>query len=266
MTLSEVGALIQSTTGLDPKEIGSSAISNAIRRRLLVLGINELPAYENHLRRTAEELTELIEGVVSRETWLFRDIHPFQELARFAHDRYPDGSGMLKVLSVGCSTGEEAYSASMALVDSGFPRSRFQVDGVDLSYYAIERARKGSYREHSFREEEDSFRRRYFERRHGSWDLDAEIHASVGFSQGNILDSTLPCWKSPYDIILCRNLLGQFAPGPRQLALDNLCGWLADDGVVILGKNERIPELDGWFRPIGMSGTCSYGLAAASPA
>ena len=48
--------------------------------------------------------------------------------------------GVLSLLSLPCSTGEEPYSMAMALLDAGVPADRFRVDAVDISTRALAQA------------------------------------------------------------------------------------------------------------------------------
>ena len=111
----------------------------------------------------AVELQELIDTVAVPETWFFRDRGAFIALARIALDamvrRGP--TDVLRILSVPCSTGEEPYSIAMSLLDAGLSPQRFQVEAIDISHRAIERARAGVYRRNSFRGQDLLFRGRH---------------------------------------------------------------------------------------------------------
>jgi chemotaxis protein methyltransferase WspC len=77
-------------------------------------------AYWQHLTTTATERQALIDSLVVPETWFFREREAFAALARLGAKRLAAQPGeVLRVLSVPCSSGEEPYSAAMALLDAG---------------------------------------------------------------------------------------------------------------------------------------------------
>jgi chemotaxis protein methyltransferase WspC len=114
--------LLKQTMSLDAASIGSAAVERAVQERLSACQLADAQTYWERLSGSGTELQELIEAVVVPETWFFRDPASFVALARLARD---DGSrrktqGVLRLLSVPCSTGEEPYSMAMALLDAGF--------------------------------------------------------------------------------------------------------------------------------------------------
>ena len=135
MGLAALENLLKVSMGLNAASIGSAAIARAVQGRLSACKVGDLHGYQELLRVSATELQALIEAVVVPETWFFRDRHAFTALTRMVHDEWlpahPDG--VLSLLSLPCSTGEEPYSMAMALFDARVPGNRFRVDAVDIS-------------------------------------------------------------------------------------------------------------------------------------
>ena len=153
MITAEFEDLLKRTMGLDAASIGASAIERAVQQRLAASGLPETGAYLERVRASPEELQELIEAVIVPETWFFRDREAFAALARLVYEEWlgAHATGVLRVLSLPCSTGEEPYSAAMALLDAGWPAERFRVDALDISAHALAAARRGVYGRNSFR-------------------------------------------------------------------------------------------------------------------
>jgi len=52
----------------------------------------------------------------------------------------------LRVLSAPCSTGEEPYSIAITLFESGLTAAQFEIDAIDLSQQALQKAKRAAYR------------------------------------------------------------------------------------------------------------------------
>src|SRR6516165_3425841 len=117
------------------------------------LGLLRVEEYRQRLLSSAGEFEELLETVVVKETWFFRDADVFSSLARLAIEQWlpRNRGGKMRLLSLPCSSGEEAFSIVMALLDAGMPADQFDVDAVDISNRALMCARRGVYMKNAFR-------------------------------------------------------------------------------------------------------------------
>lgn len=232
--------LLQKTIGLDAASIGSATVARAVGERLSACNFKELAAYWEHLRNSEGELQALVEAVVVPETWFFRDREAFAAMVNLVHrewlPRHPDG--VLRVLSVPCSTGEEPYSIAMALADSGFPATRLRIDAVDISARSLARAKLATYGRNSFRGADLGFRDRHFERRGDIYHLGGPLRMRLQFRQGNLLDPNFLPGAELYDIIFCRNLMIYFDGPTQDRAIAVLRRLLTPDGVLFVGPAE----------------------------
>src|SRR5690606_24929158 len=90
----------------------------------------------------------MAELVPNRETSFFRDEEQLRSFFDELQQRQPTGaSGPIRILSAGCSTGEEVYSLAMLFFENmhQFWGRSIAVHGIDLSEKALERARSGLY-------------------------------------------------------------------------------------------------------------------------
>src|SRR6185436_665861 len=116
----------------------------------------------------------------------------------------------------------EPYSIAIALLDSGLPLERFQIDAVDISLRALSRARSRMYGTNSFRETDLSFRDRFFSSTPDGWELTDAFLDRVHFRQGNIVAPDFQPDTNRYDIIFCRNLLIYFGHFTQELVIRRL--------------------------------------------
>jgi hypothetical protein len=109
------------------------------------------PAYLDLLREEPEEVRALADDLLITVTNFFRDREVFHALETEVIPRLFEGKGpedTVRVWSVGCATGEEAYSLAILLLEEAARREvrpRLQVFASDLHERALERAREGFY-------------------------------------------------------------------------------------------------------------------------
>jgi len=240
MSLAEISKLLRQTIGVAPNIIGSRKIARAIENRCTICDASNINDYWQILRTSSQELDELIELIVVMETWFFRDKQPFDFLAHYIRQEWLSKSytSRLRLLSVPCSTGEEPYSLAMTLLDLGLVKSQFQIDAVDISKKALEKARKAIYSRNSFRSTTNEFQQRYFIPINKGYQLVEQVKTAVNFHQGNLLNPDFLLDRAPYDIILCRNVLIYFDSTARQIALKNLHRLLKKQGILLVGASE----------------------------
>ncbi|KUY96308.1 MCP methyltransferase [Burkholderia territorii] len=240
-------------TGIDPDSLGNDFLSRALTERVHALqGDGErlpsaarppvtpeaLDAYWQQLNASADERRALIELFVVPETWFFRDREAFATLARLAAERLAAMPGrVIRVLSAPCSTGEEPYSAAMALLDAGLDPASFTIDAIDLSARAIEQARVGCYGRNAFRGTATEFRGRYFTPVADGWLLDERVRACVQFRQANLVEPGTDTGIR-YDFVFCRNVLIYFDRDAQDRVVEWLESSLADDGMLFVGPAE----------------------------
>lgn len=259
--------------GMDFNTVGPAVLERTVRQRMRLRGVTSLREYYAVLTDSTAEAEELIELAVVPETWFFRDPEAFRALTQLARTALDittfgpargrpargaaagnaNGEGevagrargtpappprRLRVLSIPCATGEEAYSLTMALLDGGIPATQFQVDAVDLSQRALTTAQRAVYGRNSFRGKDLAFRDRYFERVKDGFALNANVQGCVCFSRGNILDPGLLAGQPPYDFVFCRNLLIYFDGAARTRALERLTALVSATGFLFVGAAE----------------------------
>jgi chemotaxis protein methyltransferase WspC len=240
--------LLHQTIGLDAESIGSGAIVRAVRECFTAWRERDdrangatLDDYWHAVNADSERLQDLIEAVVVPETWFFRDAEAFAALTRLARLRLHDEpSRPVRVLSLPCSTGEEAYSIAMALTDSGIAPERFSIDAIDVSEAALALARRAQYGRNAFRGHAEAFRgfrERHFERTQDGWRLSAAIAGRVRFTQANLLQLDPHAFER-FDFLFCRNVLIYFDPETQSAALRVLDALLAEGGVMFVGPAE----------------------------
>jgi chemotaxis protein methyltransferase WspC len=239
--MTEFEAILKRTMGLDAASIGLPAVERAVQERMAANRCTRPEAYLERLQTSRDELQALIEAVVVPETWFFRDREAFAALAGTVYSEWSRGhaDGMMRILSLPCSTGEEPYSMAMALLDGGVPPDRFRVDAVDISARSVALAQAAVYGKNSFRGEDLGYRERHFEAADPrSWRLKAAVTRQVEFQTGNLFEADFLPGAARFDVIFCRNVLIYFDRPMQDRAVGVLRRLLAPQGFLFVGPSE----------------------------
>jgi chemotaxis protein methyltransferase CheR len=198
-----------------------------------------------------DEAAALAEELTITETYFFRHGEQFRALVE---DVLPErvraraGQQALNLLSVGCSSGEEAYSLAIlaheARPDPGWTVS---VLGLDANPAMLARAAAARYLSWSLRETPDATRERWFHPHDGIYELDARIRDTVRFRRHNVADDEPGLWPpEQYDVVFCRNLLMYLTPATAGTLIRRMTRSLVKGGYLFLGHTDSLgPRPDG---------------------
>lgn len=251
---------LEEKMGLLPSSLSSENWSICLNTRMKKTNHSDLAEYYAYLLASLSELQELIDLIVIPETWFYREERCFKLLSQYAKhfgEKYRRGTP-LKILSLGCSTGEEPYSVVICLLEAGMPLGSFRVEGVDVSRTLLSIAQKGIYGQNSFRALRRKLKETYFDEVESKWQLKDEVRFSVRFKKGNIMSFPSGLTKNQYDIVLCRNLLIYLSPAIQDNLLRRLERVLTPGGILILGEAEYSKIDRQNFEMLSLNGVSCY--------
>jgi len=167
-----------------------------------------------------------------------------------------NGKEPVRILSAGCSSGEEPYSLVMAL-DAIYGQSTeqlFQIDAGDLDQHMLDKAQAGLYSDFSFRGVDDSVRQRYFKAQDRGYQLAPQIRKQVNFYHLNLLAAEYPAALVNYDIIFFRNVSIYFDLDTRQLIQGKFNRLMREQAILLLGITETLGNDFGVFELVEHAG------------
>lgn len=237
--MQRIEAILRKEIGLNAASIGLSVFERVLRLRMKLHNLNNTEEYQTLLANSSGELDAFIEAIVVTETWFMRGREAFAAFAELALNDWlsRNSVGLMRVLSLPCSSGEEPFSIAMALLDAGFPVERFAIDAVDISANALARASNAIYGNNSFRGKHLEFRDRYFVKVDDGYALSPDVQRCVAFRRDNLLRGGFSLGVR-YDFIFCRNLLIYLDRAMQGLALEKIRSMLLPDGVLFVGPAE----------------------------
>ncbi|MGD0516246.1 MAG: CheR family methyltransferase [Thermoguttaceae bacterium] len=251
--LAEVFQLLQERAGMAPELFGVQGIAHAVHNRFAASGAESPQDYINRLASDSAVFQELLDDLLVRETWMFRDAHAFRSVERYFDAWQSRRRGQIRVLSVACSTGEEVYSLAIALRKAGLEPSQFQILGTDLSRRSLELARSGNLNSRSFREPDDTIiamRDRWCEQVGQSWRVRDDLRDGLEFRWGNLAQAEFLACESPFHVIFCRNVLIYFHSKARRMAVRHLHRLLSPEGILYSAPAEARIFSEAGFRSL----------------
>lgn len=200
-----------------------------------------------------ETLQKLLNRLTVGETYFFRIQPHFDALRNFILPQLFQaraGTKRLQIWSAGCATGEEPYSVAMLLMEMAPPSAgwEFSILGTDINTDFVAAARRGFYREWSFRKVEDYWRQKYFRPEGDGYVLAEDVRRLVRFERANLLDGA-ECARAAgpeaFDLILCRNVTIYFDENALARAGRGIVGRLAPGGWYLAGHAEPLWAQEG---------------------
>ena len=255
--LNSIFTIIKSQTGNDFSKYKISTIQRRIERRMAVNRINTMYDYVKYLKTETKEVHALFQDFLIGVTSFFRDETTFEALKTEIIGELLKGKppgAHIRVWVAGCSTGEEAYSIAIMLVEAMeiLGRSyRVQIFATDIDSRAIEIARAGVYSASSMAEVSAERRKKYFvAERDGNYRINGEIREMLIFSEHNLIKA--PPF-SKLELLCCRNLM-IYLTGELQSKLVELFHFaLKPGGLLFLGTSESIGDFQNYFDNINSS-------------
>lgn len=260
-----IADLFRDRAGLQFDEASTLAFERRLGDRVMDLGLVNFHEYYRYLRFAAggeSELEVALGLVTTAETYFFRQDY---QLRAFQNDCLPvlakrnSASKRLSVWSAGCSTGEEVYTLAMLIQQSGrFQGWTVRVIGSDLSGERVARARRGVYRENSFRTTTPELRARYFEPEGDLYRVRDSVKAICHFGQLNLASDSGFIAVGRVDVVFCRNVLIYFSESAKARVIQQFYDRLVPGGYLFLGHSESLLNVTTAFELAHLSEDLAY--------
>ena len=253
--LAQIIIMLRERTGNDFSLYKKNTIYRRIERRMGLHKLKDIAFYVNYLRENPQEQDILFKEFLIGVTHFFRDKDVWAQLKSISLPtllaNYPQGK-TLRVWVTACSTGEEAYSLAMTVLDvldDIKPKGRFklQIFATDLDEDAVNIARKGYYSAHIEDDISAQQLTRYFMKEGSGYRIKQQIRDMIIFAPHNII---LHPPFTKLDIITCRNLLIYFEPALQNKLLPLFHYALTAHGIVLLGSAETVGNFTSFFRQV----------------
>lgn len=185
---------------------------------------------------------DIINTLTTNETWFFRHPEHFEILKEnvFPQITKTKSNKIINIWSAGCSTGAELYSILITAKETIPESTNFRINilGSDISYEAIQSARKGIYSVRELRETPPYLIEKYFTKINDeSFKIKDALKQDVSFEFLNLLETWPP---RTFDIIFCRNTMIYFNKENKDKLIKKIFRSLELEGYFFTSANEQI--------------------------
>jgi chemotaxis protein methyltransferase CheR len=219
-----------------------------IVRQLGLGSINDLCALL-HATRGNPVGRQVVEAMTTNETYFFRDPAHYDAIRTVLLPRLKEeyrDSRKLRFWSAAASTGQEAYSLAMLLLENGFSDWNVQILGTDFSSQVLERARSGKYQQIEVnRGLPAALAVKHFRRSGVDWQLSDVVRRMAVFETIDLRQSMRAL--GPFDLVFCRNVMIYFDSETKKKILKELHGTLFRGGWLLLGGAETAFGVEEFF-------------------
>ncbi len=244
-------ALIYRESGIWLSDVKIGLLTARLSKRLRMLQLKRFSEYYERVTLDLEERLTMLDVITTNETHFFREPIHFQFLEERVFTAWQAAVNarqrdrVLRVWSAGCSTGQEAYSLAMILLDHFPHHNKWSIEilATDLSRRALATAEQGVWSADKAREIPRHYLRKYTLK--GVGEFQGQVKAApsiriVRFARLNLNDENYPAWLGKFDLIFCRNVLIYFDIESRNRVLGRLVKHLAPDGFLFVGHAETL--------------------------
>jgi len=244
---SEISGIAERDAGLMIAESKRRLVQTRIQARMIALGIKSVSDYLSHIKHPQgnEERGRMVASLTTNVTAFNREPHHFEQLKSEVLPgliKRARNGGKVRIWSAGCSTGQEAYSVAMALLDLAPDIADFDllILASDIDTACLEHAANGRYRTDDLEEISETQRSHHFQETQtpGVYAATGELRSIVCFRTLNLFDP----WpmRHPFDVVLCRNVVIYFSRERQQKLWAQFCDAMKIGAWLFLGHSERL--------------------------
>ena len=236
-----IAEIVHRALGADFTHYKSNTLLRRITRRMVLHKMATMRDYEDYLLREPAEVEALFQDILIGVTTFFRDPDSFDELAKSIFPKLLAGRTLkepVRIWTLGCSTGEEAYSLAMLFAECAEAAGSdvpMQLFATDLNSACIAKARLGVYPASIEQNVSPARLKRFFTKEESGYRISKDIRERCIFSRHNVLGD--PPF-SRVDLVTCRNLLIYMEPVLQQQIMALLHYALKPGGHLWLGRSE----------------------------
>lgn len=193
-----------------------------------------LKAHDPRLRQ------KVVDAMTTNETYFMRETAHYDALRQHLIPpllKVRQDTRRLRFWSAAASTGQEAYSLAMMLLEMGLGDWNIEILGTDLSSKVLEQARAGTYSQLEIsRGLPAMYLVKYFRKNGLQWEVKDEVKRMVKFQPMDLRASLRTL--GPFDAAFCRNVLIYFDLPTKLRIVEQIHGTLFRGGVLFLGSTE----------------------------
>jgi len=246
-----ITTLLFDHAGIRMREGKEGLVRARLAKRVRALRLADFDAYLTLVQSESSksEFVEMIDALTTNKTSFLREASHFE----FLRDHVlPALHGDVRIWSAGCSTGEEAYTLAMLLLDA-YPDAvrRAKILATDINHHVLAHAKSGRYSTDVMSDVPARWLQKYWTHDNAAdggigYMAKPNLGALIHFGKLNLMQR----WpmKGPFDAILCRNVMIYFEKATQQQLIQRYWELLRPGGYLFVGHSESLTGLSHQFR------------------
>jgi chemotaxis protein methyltransferase CheR len=245
-------------------------LESRLARRMDEAGISSHVEYHKLLKSGPggnQELKKLLDEITTNETCFFRNL---PQLSALENKLLPEvvatkgkiGFRKLRIWSAASSSGEEAYTMAMILLEKRAALLKdwiIEIVGTDINETVLAQAREGIYNSYSVRNTPDFYLKKYFKQESTErYILSPEVKKLVTFNHLNLYDDTKMIFMKSFDFIFCANVLIYFDTASKSKVVQHFYNNLQSYGYFFVGQSESLHGVNDTFKTVHFPGGFAY--------
>ncbi|MHB8122256.1 MAG: CheR family methyltransferase [Desulfuromonadaceae bacterium] len=243
-------------------------LESRLTRRMEATGTKTYQDYYLLLKsaRGSEELKFLMDEITTNETYFFRNV---PQLAALENKLLPEiveaknkmGFRKLRIWSAASSSGEEAYTMAMILLEKRSTLLKdwiIEIVGTDINETVIAQAKEGVYNAYSVRNIPEVYKRKYIKEENGKFILSPEVKKFVTFNKLNLYEDSKMIFMKSFDFIFCANVLIYFDTASKSKVVQHFYNNLQPYGYFFVGQSESLHGVNDKFKTVHFPGGFGY--------
>jgi chemotaxis protein methyltransferase CheR len=252
-----ISALVKSLTGINLTRQKRELVYGRLAVRLRAMGLRTFRDYRRIVAEDVQEQIRMCNAITTNLTYFFREPHHFEHLRDQVLPAHCERAKQrrLRVWSAGCSSGEEAYSIAMVLLES-LPQPQnwnVRVLATDLDSDMLETAVAGEYAADRVKGLSETRLRRFFtehkDQGSTSYVIRPEVRRMVTFKKLNLMQP-LPM-AGPLDVVFCRNTVIYFDKDTQRDLFARIAPLQRPGDLLYLGHSESLLSVSNDYESIG---------------
>jgi chemotaxis protein methyltransferase CheR len=252
-----ISALVKSLTGINLTRQKRELVYGRLAVRLRAMGLGTFREYRRVVAEDAQEQIRMCNAITTNLTYFFREPHHFEHLRDQVLPALSERANQrrLRVWSAGCSSGEEAYSIAMILLESlpRLPEWNVRILATDLDSDMLETAAAGEYSADRVKGLSEARLRRFFSEHKDDGSLTyvirPEVRRIVTFKKLNLMQR-LPM-TGPLDVVFCRNTVIYFDKDTQRDLFARIAPLQRPGDLLYLGHSESLLSVSSDYESIG---------------
>lgn len=252
--------LLYHEVGIKLKSARKDLLSGRLQKTLKSLKFNNFTDYYNFVidDKSGIHLSNLVNNLTTNHTFFYRESGHFDYMLKRVLPELEElikqeGQNDLRIWCSACSTGEEAYTLVMILMEH-FGKSYYLwksgILATDISEKALEIAQKGIYSSEQLKNLPEKYKNKYFIKLDDDkYKVLEKVKKEVTIRRFNLNNSNYP-FRKPFHIIFCRNVMIYFDLPKRRELVRKLSSNLIKDGYLFISHSETLSNVSSNFRSV----------------